>query len=103
MSKQVLQGNYDHDFIMNNPIPAQCVKCQRHFIDGELFRWFDGEKVREKICNDAIRAPQLENCRCFYCGGTLRPLDAESYRKRQAEIHKYFIPAENTVYQPPLF
>lgn len=102
-SKSLPPGNYDHDYIMNNPIPAQCVGCQRRFIDGELFRWFDGEKMREKVCNEAIRAPELENCFCFYCNGKLRPLDPEAYRKRQAEIQKYFIPSDGETYQPPLF
>lgn len=100
---KILEGNYDHDFIMNNPIPAVCAKCRRKFVDGEIVRCFDGTQVKEIVCNDAIRAPQLENCLCFYCGGKLLPLDADGYRRRQAELPKYFIPSRGKTYQPPLF
>lgn len=100
---EIPEGKYDHKFIMDNPIPAQCVKCKRTFIDGELFRWHDGVQMRETICNDAIRAPTLANCLCFYCNGKLKPLDPESYKKRMAELPKYFIPAKRTIFQPPLF
>lgn len=63
-------GNYDHDFIMSNPIPAQCEKCKRHFIDGEIVKVWDYAKNEPKtiVCNEAIRAPSLINCFCFYCG-----------------------------------
>lgn len=87
---------------MENPIPAQCVKCRRHFIDGEIFRWHDGERVRERVCNDAIRSPELENCRCFYCNGELRPLDTKAYAARQQELPKHFIPSPGDR-QPGLF
>jgi predicted Zn-ribbon and HTH transcriptional regulator len=38
------------------PIPAKCAKCKRNWLG-----------------RDAIRAPSLDNCRCFYCGGQLKP------------------------------
>ena len=102
--ENIPEGSYDREFIMNNPIPARCAKCRRHFIDGDVFRWVDGDgTVREKICNDAIRAPLLEQCRCFYCGGNLRPLDEKSYQQRLAELPKYFNPAIPKFFQPPLF
>lgn len=36
------------------PIPAKCPKCK--------FDW---------VKRDAIRAPSLMNCRCFWCGSRL--------------------------------
>ena len=103
--RAIPEGEYDHDFIMGNPIPARCVKCRRHFIDGETITVWDYSKclAKEIVCRDAIRAPQLENCRCFWCGGNLRPLDPESYRRRQKELPKHFIPGSGEIYQPPLF
>jgi hypothetical protein len=100
--REIPEGNYNHDWIMNNPIPAQCVKCKRHFIDGDVIRIFDGEKTVARICNDAIRAPSLENCLCFYCNGKLRPLDKKSYEARLMDLHSHLeVSVRN--YQPRLF
>lgn len=38
------------------PLPAKCAKCKRDWLG-----------------RDAIRAPSLLNCRCFLCGGHLKP------------------------------
>lgn len=38
------------------PIPAKCSKCRRVFVG-----------------RDAIRAPSLDNCSCWYCWGKLVP------------------------------
>jgi hypothetical protein len=65
---------YDGDFIRNNPIPACCLKCKRRF---------EGR--------DAIGAPTLEMCRCFYCGGNLRPIDKKAYAQRLIELPKYIV------------
>lgn len=83
-------GSYDHDFIVNNPIPARCKKCKRQFVDGEVVKFADYEgKVRQKVCNEAIRAPTLSNCRCFYCWGELVPLDKKAYAERLTTLHLY--------------
>lgn len=49
--------DYTEAFVIANPIPARCTKCQRLWIDGNG--------------NGAIRAPGLSNCACFYCHGKL--------------------------------
>ncbi len=66
---------YEAEWIINNPIPAICKKCGQ--------RWEDGPHAKS---NGAIRAPSLDNCRCFYCGGRLRPLDPMSYAERLREL-----------------
>lgn len=66
--------SYDSAFILNNPIPAGCAKCN--------YRW---------IGPDAIRAPSLENCSCFYCGGRLVPLDKEGYKRRLETLHLHVV------------
>jgi hypothetical protein len=56
------------------PLPAKCSKCRRVFVG-----------------RDAIRAPSLDNCSCFYCWGKLKPhpdypdvVDAATLRRRRA-------------------
>lgn len=69
---------YDHDYIMENPIPAKCSKCKKPFVDGpqSVVRMVKGKLVEKALyCRDAIRAPSLSNCRCFYCGGQLVALE----------------------------
>ena len=48
---------YDLAYIIANGIPARCPQCKRTF---------EGR--------DAIHAPSLTNCHCFYCSAPLRPL-----------------------------
>lgn len=55
------------------PIPAKCPKCK--------FDW---------VKRDAIRAPSLMNCRCFWCGSRLirhpsypRVVDALTRRRQR--------------------
>lgn len=55
------------------PLPAKCSKCGRVFVG-----------------RDAIRAPSLENCSCWYCWGKLKPhpdypgvVDAMTLRRRK--------------------
>ena len=105
LSKILLpEGSYDEQFILENPIPAQCRKCGEKFEDGIIIKVYDSvrQKVVEKICNEAIRAPQLENCRCFYCGGKLLPLDSVSYQNRQKTILEYLQNSDQNC-QPALF
>lgn len=70
---------YGLEYIKANPIPAKCKKCGHKWIDGEPFtitRIRNGKPVvTHHIANDAIRAPSLSQCRCFYCGGELGPLE----------------------------
>lgn len=56
------------------PLPAKCGKCKRVFIGA-----------------DAILAPSLKTCRCFWCHGHLKPhpdfeqvVDAETMRRDAA-------------------
>lgn len=72
---------YDSSFILSNPIPAYCKKCKRRFEDGPQWK-------------DAIRSPSLENCRCFYCGGHLRPIDKAAYAERLRCLHLYRVPVQ---------
>ena len=78
-------GEYDEKFILENPIPARCKKCKREFVDDARFK-------------EAIRAPLLEACRCFYCCGELAPLDRAAYRERLAVLKNHRL-----AYQPVLF
>jgi hypothetical protein len=81
-------GSYNREFILNNPIPAQCVKCGYKWIDGQLVRWVTPKgETRSRVCRDAIRAPTLENVWCFWCQGKLRPLDKEAYAARLRTLH----------------
>lgn len=66
--------SYDLAFILNNPIPAKCAKCN--------YQWAG---------RDAIRAPSLKNCSCFYCGGRLVPLDKEGYKRRLETLHLHVV------------
>lgn len=121
--------DYDHEYIMANPIPARCKKCKRTFTDGKTERVVYFRKIRrnvmKRVCingkwerkqveiedftpaektivsNDAIRAPALSGCRCFYCHGELGPLEKggpvtveqveqqESMRKNQPRLQLY--------------
>ena len=63
------------------PLPAKCGKCGRNWVG-----------------RDAIRAPSLRQCRCFYCGGKLLPhplhpgvVDAET-RRAMAQFGPLFTP-----------
>lgn len=76
------------------PIPARCAKCGYDWVDGvktpsrQLVRLFPlARDLGPVVCRDAIRAPSLRQCRCFWCGGELRPhpdhppvIDAETAR-----------------------
>lgn len=62
------------------PIPAKCRKCGYDWIDAvrppcanviRLFPHLRNDPPR--MVRDAIRAPSLEMCRCFWCGGRLKP------------------------------
>lgn len=70
---------YSESYIMANPIPARCKKCGHKWIDGEVqkvVKYKNGMPYSTTIiANDAIRAPALSGCRCFYCGGGLGPLE----------------------------
>jgi predicted Zn-ribbon and HTH transcriptional regulator len=62
---------WEYDLSEIVPIPAKCTKCKRNWTG-----------------KDAIRAPSLKICRCFYCDGELIPhpafppvIDAETRRK----------------------
>jgi hypothetical protein len=79
------EGEYDEKFIMDNPIPAKCKKCKREFVDDARFK-------------EAIRAPLLESCRCFYCSGKLAPLDPAAYRAGLEAMKNH-----RQAYQPGLF
>ncbi|MCE9564608.1 MAG: hypothetical protein K8U57_21450 [Planctomycetes bacterium] len=57
---------YDLGFIMSSPIAAKCV----------------GRKWRECRDVESIRAPRLDNVRCFYCGGKMQPVNAKAYQER---------------------
>lgn len=77
------------------PIPARCEKCGYDWIDGiktvsrQIMKLFPLRADPGPImCRDAIRAPSLRGCRCFWCGGRLLPhpdhppvIDAETARK----------------------
>jgi hypothetical protein len=65
---------YDLDYILNNPIPARCTQ-QKHW----------GCKGR----GERIRAPSLENVRCFWCGGKLVPVDKKAYQERVANLWQH--------------
>lgn len=67
---------YQLSFILDNPIPAECVRCG--------YQWVDSDKYK-----DAIRAPSLDNCACFFCWSGLRPLDEAAYEERLATLHLY--------------
>ena len=60
---------YDRDFILNNPIPAVCVGPKPH--------------------PEQIKAPSLENVRCFWCGQKMRPRDPVSYQARLKVLPQY--------------
>lgn len=91
-------GSYDRDFIINNPIPARCKKCKRQFVDGELFTCVDYDRTfRLVLCKDAIQAPTLITCRCFYCWGELLPLDANAYARRLETLHLYRLSEQRTL------
>ena len=78
------------------PIPAKCVnpRCGYDWVDGvresspqllRLWPHLRGDPPRPN--RDAIRAPSLRGCRCFWCGGALIPhpdyppvIDAETAR-----------------------
>lgn len=60
------------------PIPAICTKSHRPH------EWIEGNG------NGPILAPSLDNCRCCYCGNTLKPhpkyppvIDALTRRRQQ--------------------
>ena len=58
---------YDHAFIVNNPILALCLQGKSPY-------------CRHKP--EQIHAPQLENVRCFWCGGKMRPMHPQQYQER---------------------
>lgn len=62
--------SYDREFILGHPIAAACCKC------GYLWRGAD-----------AIRAPNLRNVCCFFCGSRLAALDQEAYADRLRTLH----------------
>jgi hypothetical protein len=63
---------YDYQWIRDNPIPAFCVRGgSRHC------RQTQGSQTSEHI-----HAPALENVRCFWCGGRMRPLNPVAYQAR---------------------
>ena len=59
---------YDLDFILKNPIQSICLKCKR---------------------KEPINAPELDNVRCFWCGGKLAPVDLKAYRNRVANLWRH--------------
>lgn len=63
---------YDLDFIIENPILAICAR-------------------RTPMCRhpEPIHAPALENVRCFYCGGQMKPVDIKAYRERIANLWQH--------------
>jgi hypothetical protein len=77
LEAQVKDGEYDLTFIIKNPIPSICKNCK--------YKW---------VGRDAITAPSLYNCICFWCKGPLIPLDFEEYRARLAVLHFYIIPEQ---------
>lgn len=62
--------SYGRDFILENPIAALCSGCG--------YRWTG---------RDAIRAPSLRGCSCFWCRGEMVALDAEAYAERLRTLH----------------
>lgn len=58
---QTMGIEYDAEFIKSNPILSICRKCKRR---------------------EPINAPTLKQCLCFWCGGSLGPVDILSYRLR---------------------
>ena len=64
---------YDLDYIVNNPILAKCTDGKSPYCKGEA----------------NINAPQLDNVRCFWCGGKLKPIDHKVYRERIANLWQH--------------
>ena len=63
------------------PIPARC------------------KRGHDWVGPDAIRAPSLHNCRCFWCGAELRPhpdhppvVDALTRRRRRGQPEQVRLP-----------
>lgn len=76
MEKGVPWGfSYESEFILSNPMPARCVGCG--------YQWTG---------RDAIRAPSLRNCSCFWCHGELVALDLEAYAARLDALALHRIP-----------
>lgn len=88
---------YSVEYITKNAIPAKCKKCCREFTNGQqvqVIGFGNGHIIERNVtCNEAISAPSLADCRCFYCWGELGPLrkggpttveQVEQERSRQA-------------------
>jgi hypothetical protein len=69
--------SYEREFILGNPIAARCVRC--------AYFWAE---------RDAIRAPSLRGCSCFWCHGELVALDAEAYAERLRTLHLHRLPQQ---------
>jgi hypothetical protein len=69
--------SYEREFILGNPIAARCVRC--------AYFWTE---------RDAIRAPSLRGCSCFWCHGELVALDAEAYAERLRTLHLHRLPQQ---------
>lgn len=65
---------YDHDFIAQHPIPAFCMQGKSPYCRGKV---------------EGIHAPQLENVRCFWCGGRMKPVYPEAYQQRLATLWQH--------------
>ena len=65
-------AEYDLDYIVNNPIPATCAR-------------------KTRMCRpvEHIRAPSLDNVRCFWCNSELKPVDPKAYRDRIANLWRH--------------
>lgn len=61
---------YDHAYIVANPIDTRCVRCKRR---------------------EPINAPSLANVRCFWCGAGLQPMDRVAYDDRLKNLWKHAV------------
>lgn len=66
--------SYESEFILGNPMEAGCEKCG--------YLW---------VGRDAIRAPTLRNCSCFWCHGRLIALNLEAYGARLRLLQQHRI------------
>jgi hypothetical protein len=63
---------YDHEWIRKNPIPAFCARGGSRYC----------RQTQHAQTSERIHAPALENVRCFWCGGRMRPLNPVAYQAR---------------------
>jgi hypothetical protein len=72
-------AEYDYQWIRDNPIPAFCARGgSRH-----------GRQTQHAQTSEQIHAPALENVRCFWCWGKMRPCNPVTYEARMQALWQH--------------